>query len=217
MEKKTTRKQIAEDTLKTLEQGTYTNPLGEVIDLSQQQQSAVEQTKLYTPEALDALINQPISSTPDFTTTFEVNRLTTLDAVRQEAAHDEHVLCLNFASARNPGGGFLKGSQAQEESIARASGLYPCQLKAEAYYQTNRAVRSCFYTDHMIYSPAVPIFKLEDGTLMEQPVYAGIITAPAVNTGVVKHREPERMDQIIPAMHRRIDMVLAIALSTWPF
>ena len=66
-----------------------------------------------------------------YETEFEVNRYTTLDSVRKEYDKDQNLICLNFASARNPGGGFLNGSQAQEESIARATGLYPCQLKAE--------------------------------------------------------------------------------------
>jgi len=36
----------------------------------------------------------------------------------------DKTLCLNFASAKNAGGGFLGGSQAQEESLARSSALY---------------------------------------------------------------------------------------------
>jgi uncharacterized protein (TIGR02452 family) len=58
---------------------------------------------------------------------FEVGNETTLHAARRlaQAEPGGRVLALNFASARHPGGGFLKGSQAQEESLA---GLGPVRL-----------------------------------------------------------------------------------------
>jgi uncharacterized protein (TIGR02452 family) len=65
----------------------------------------------------------------------------------------------------------------------------------------------------MIYSPAVPIIKTDDGINVGRLLSAAIITAPAVNTGVVKHREPHRMNEIETVMKRRIAKVLAIALK----
>ena len=42
-----------------------------------------------------------------------------------EAAHSlERPLVMNFANAHRPGGGFLNGSRAQEESLCRCSTLY---------------------------------------------------------------------------------------------
>ena len=124
---------------------------------------------------------------------------------------DKRIVALNFASARNPGGGFLGGSQAQEESVARASGLYPCLTNnGKDYYTINRETKSCIYTDHIIYSPSVPVFKQENGDLMETPVFASIITAPAVNAGVVRRKEPKNVKNILPRMKQRTDMVLGI-------
>ncbi|MEM8906590.1 MAG: TIGR02452 family protein [Bacteroidota bacterium] len=209
--KKSKRALIAKDTLAILKKGHYQNQYGENCSIAKAQKQAEQQTKLYTPSELQTLIVQSLPSPCFPQTTFMVNGLSSLDAVRAMYPSDVHLFCLNFASARNPGGGFLKGSQAQEESIARASGLYPCQLKAEQYYLANRQHPSCLYTDHMIYSPYVPIIKDETGALMDQWITASILTAPAVNAGVVQRQEPQHIDQIESVMKRRIDMVLAIA------
>ncbi len=207
--KKSKRTVIAKDTLEILKNGWYTNQQGKTISISKAQKEALRNTHLYTPDELLLLLDEQYPSS-DQPTTFLDNNLTTLDSVRQEFRQDEQLVCLNFASARNPGGGFLKGSQAQEESIARASGLYPCQLKAEKYYLANRKIDTCLYTDNMIYSPAVPILKDEEGELMDEAIFTSIITAPAVNTGVVLRNEPHNIDKIEPYMQRRVDMVLAI-------
>lgn len=207
------RKSIAQETLDILKKGYYTSPLGMIVNFKEMQDFAVSRTKLYTPKQSDVLLSKRRASN-DFQTQIDVSDDTTLDAVRKliKEGHRD-VLCLNFASAKNPGGGFLGGSQAQEESIARATGLYPCLLKAEEYYTVNRNTRSCFYTDHMIYSPRVPIFKDETGKLLPNLDVTGVITAPAVNTGVVKQNEPNKLTLVETVMRRRIEKVLAIALE----
>ena len=54
----------------------------------------------------------------------------------------QHIGVLNFASAKNPGGGWESGALAQEETLARASGLVPCLKKFEKeMYEPNRATR----------------------------------------------------------------------------
>jgi hypothetical protein len=61
---------------------------------------------------------------------------------------------LNFASAKNPGGGFLSGAMAQEEAMAASSGLYSTQLPHETYYQIVFAV-----LDHSKDQSNISVFK----------------------------------------------------------
>ena len=217
MSERINRKNIAEDTLEILSQGFFISANGERIEIATKQQFAEENTVTYSPEISDNLIANRQSAAEQVTesgTQITVTGETTLDAVRRLIKEgEEDVVCLNFASAKNPGGGFLGGSQAQEESIARSTGLYNCLLKADEYYQTNRNTKSCFYTDYMIYSPAIPIIKDEAGNNLDALYTTAVITAPAVNRGVVKSRESERLPEVESVMKRRIEKVLAIALA----
>ncbi|OQP58412.1 TIGR02452 family protein [Niastella populi] len=210
--KQSKRIEIAKDTLAILEKGFYTNSNGEKVDLSLIQKNAEEKTSLYTPKALDELLTG-IRYTYSYDTRYEVTNETTLDAVRRLAREgEEHVVCLNFASAKNPGGGFLGGALAQEECIARATGLYPCLLQANEYYEYHRKLNTCLYSDHMIYSPQVPILKTESGELLNEVICTNIITSPAVNAGAVRRNEPGNADKIIPVMRKRIEKLLALCV-----
>lgn len=205
------RSGIAKDTLQILEQGYYILSESK-IDILEDQSHAIDHTTLYAPEDSDLILSRYQQKNESINTIFKVIKQTTLDATRDLIAQGiSDPFVLNFASAKNPGGGFLGGSQAQEESIARATGLYPCQLKMEDYYKTHRGLSTCLYTDTMIYSPQVPILKDETGSLLPQYVKASMLTSAAVNTGVVKRKEPDNIAQILPIMRRRIRKVLAIA------
>ncbi len=74
-------------------------------------------------------------------------------------------------------------------------------------------MESCFYTDTMIYSPKVPVFRKDKGELLPKPVLCNFITSPAVNAGVVKRQEPEKAHEILGAMDLRMDKMLSLALQ----
>jgi len=69
---------------------------------------------------------------------------------------------LNFALAMKPGEGFLNGAQAQEESISRASTLYPTVVSHIAR-DPHDAPTKAFYTHSIIYSPDVEVVRDDNG------------------------------------------------------
>ena len=208
---KTLRKITAKETLEITKQGFYINSKEEKIDISEIQKTAISGTKFYNTKELDALLEES-SITNSQETSFEIVEETTISSIQRVISSGyTNPMCLNFASAKNPGGGFFNGAQAQEESIARSSGLYPCQLSAIEFYETHRAMKSCIYTDGMIYSPKVPILRNDKGELFDLPILSSIITAAAVNTGVVKRFEEERIDDVPDIMKKRIDKLLMLS------
>jgi uncharacterized protein (TIGR02452 family) len=122
-----------------------------------------------------------------------------------------NVTVLNFASAKNPGGGFLSGSRAQEECLARTSNLYLSLRKFQQdFYEKNRKENNPLYTDAMIFSRNVTFFRHEDGEFMAEPILVNVITSPAVNAGVAKQLKIN--DSVIEdAMQQRIRYIIHLA------
>ncbi|OKH52243.1 TIGR02452 family protein [Calothrix sp. HK-06] len=207
------RTAIAQNTLSILEAGYYVLENGKQIDISRELASCLSNTKCYSPDNLLDIQQQVLSSAPQFSSTeFEIRNETTLIGAERIARSQEYqkIGVLNFASAKNPGGGFLKGAQAQEESLARSSGLYQTLLKCPEYYDFHRSNKSLLYSDRMIYSPDCPVFKDDEGTLLEQPYFVDFITSPAPNAGEVKRNQAQDVDKIPEVLRVRGSKLLSL-------
>lgn len=93
---------------------------------------------------------------------------TTFDVAKRYRALGK-VAVLNFANPETPGGGVQFGAMAQEECLCRSSNLFACISASnvfEEYYGYHRSVRSHFYTDRLIYTKEVTVFK--DDNLVPQ-------------------------------------------------
>lgn len=206
---------IAQDTLKILSAGYYLSPNGKKLNLEPELQSSLALTKYYEPDTLSQIETEVLSLTAQFSKTdFEVRNETTLMGAQRMAQSSQFLKIgvLNFASAKNPGGGFLKGAQSQEESLARSSALYKSLLKCPEYYNFHRGYISLLYSDRMIYSPGCPVFKTDNGTLLEQPYFVDFITSPAPNAGAIQRKQPDNWDKISEVLYNRGAKVLSLAV-----
>lgn len=197
--------EIARRTLAIAESGRYHNDAGTEIDIRDTMRAAIAGTRLYLPE-------EPLTYPGPGAETcgVEVTHESTLQAVRRLGPG---TVCLVFASAKNPGGGFLGGAQAQEESIARASGLYPCLHAASEFYAFHRGQRDLRYSDRVIYSPGVPVFRDDKGNLLDEPHATSFLTAAAPNLGAIVRSQPEHTTAVPAVLAQRARRVLAVAAA----
>lgn len=127
----------------------------------------------------------------------------------------EDIAVLNFASATNPGGGVLKGSNAQEECLCRCSTLYKCLNTKELwdnYYLFHREKKDTLYTDSVIYSQEVLVFK-EDlvlPTMLSKDDWykVNVLTCPAPNISKIEILE----DDLFEIFKKRIRKILSVAI-----
>ena len=82
------------------------------------------------------------------------------DAIWLLADKNDNMAVLNFASHTHPGGKFLEGSGAQEESLCHESNLYNILSEFSEYYEDNYSTRNNFmYCNRAIFSPDVRFIR----------------------------------------------------------
>lgn len=206
------RERLAQETLRIIDARRYETQAGRAVDLDASLSDCLEGTRLYEADEIARLIAAMRAMPGAHEGRVEVVNETTLvglSALLRES--DAPVAVLNFASAKNPGGGFLGGSQAQEESLARSSALYASLSRCDAFYANHRASSSLLYSDAMILSPGCPVFRDDHGALLEAPMHAGFITSAAPNAGAIAQTRPDELPLIESTFVRRAEGVLALA------
>ncbi|GAA4780371.1 TIGR02452 family protein [Lysobacter hankyongensis] len=206
------RERLAQETLRILDARRYETQAGRAVDLDGPLSRCLTGTRLHEADEIARMIVAMREVQGAHDARIEVVNETTLvglSALLRES--DEPVAVLNFASAKNPGGGFLGGSQAQEESLARSSALYASLSRCDAFYAKHRASSSLLYSDAMILSPACPVFRDDHGALLEAPMHAGFITSAAPNAGAIAQTRPDEWPLIESTFVRRAEGVLALA------
>ena len=133
-------------------------------------------------------------------TKISVNKYRTFETAQFYAKNflDKKISVLNFASATNVGGGVTKGSKAQEESLCRCSTLYPVlntEFNLKNFYEFHRKRNDARYTDKIIFSPEIFIFKSDTDFPQILPenkfVKVDVITCAAPNLRLNKISDDE--------------------------
>ncbi|MFC4128294.1 TIGR02452 family protein [Nocardia rhizosphaerae] len=218
---KTERRHVAVVNEEIAAHGNYRTAGGVAVEIGAAVAAARAGTVSYTPPQLDRIVRAPApgAGNPRIAVTGEgsvaaARRLTVDGACGR-------IGVLNFASARNPGGGYLGGARAQEEDLCRSALLYTCLLAAPDYYAAHRTSSDPAYSHRVIVSPGVPVIRDERGALAD-PFPVTFLTSPAPNAGELARRSAavdvrailaERAERVLAAAARHD--VRAIVLGAW--
>lgn len=194
---------IARETIEIVKQGKYVAPSGKEVSIAAETEAAIQGTIFY---------REPLPK-KDYTAIVPIieviNEKTDQAAIRLAASGKTDIVALNFAAARNVGGGFLSGAKAQEEDLCRASSLYACLKSKPMFYNDNLLCEDSLYTHNALYSPKVPFIRDEKNELLEEPFTLSIITCPAPN--LIGLRTEGMTDLLTGLLRERAMKVLEIA------
>ena len=109
---------MGHDTQQIMEQGWYTNAKGQTVDIRALRDAATHGSVTYQPGE-----TPPVGAPRHAHVHTYMHNQTTLAVAEARVAQGYRVAIFNFASATSPGGGWLDGARAQEESLARSSTL----------------------------------------------------------------------------------------------
>lgn len=130
------------------------------------------------------------------------------------------IAALNFASYKHPGGMYIKGSSAQEESLCHSSNLYEilCHFKDTFYANNMKSLNHSLYTDNLLYTPDVVFFDTKDKNCDEidfadTRYRCDIITCAAPNAKAAEKYHNVSKSLIQNKMERRCLQVVKSAID----
>lgn len=133
--------------------------------------------------------------------------LDSVSAILKAADDYNRMAVLNFSSYKNPGGGFIVGSKAQEECLCHESFLYNIlsQMTEKFYDWNNQHKNRALYHNRGMYTPGV-IF-MRGG----KQVFCDVITCAAPNFSAAYKYQNVTREENSEILRDRIRFVLDIA------
>lgn len=129
-------------------------------------------------------------------------------ALRLSKEVSGRIAVLNFASAKNPGGGVANGASAQEEAICRITNLYPslCLMRDKGIFYDSK--RRSPYSDEVLYSRDIVVIKSDEDEpkllAKNERILTDVVTCAAPNQTGLKIPD----DEVQEIIRRRIVRVL---------
>lgn len=160
----------------------------------------------YESEELKKIKQKNINAKEEIKTEIDVR---CQDVVWTVIKEDGPITVLNFASAKNPGGGWLNGSQAQEEAIARSSTMYQHIKDVHEFYKNPKHHKNGFYDSDIIYSENISMIKNPSDKYFDNPIPFNMITSCAVNVSALPNANK---DEVYKAMKERIENIIEVAI-----
>ncbi len=134
-----------------------------------------------------------------------VSDMKTLDAALRY--RDGKTCVLNFASFKNPGGGFLRGTVAQEEYLCQNSTLYNVISQFPAFYEKNRLnTYDALYRNRAIYSPGIVVLPSE--------VKVDVLSCAAPNIKASRMIDSKKVQAVISRIKFVLDILEKEACDT---
>ena len=164
---------LARETLEITSAGGYQTSSGRFVSIADAVRNACRLKESLSPDT-------PLPVAPPLRSDgmrIQVTNETTTGAARRLLSRHRTVV-LNFANGLVPGGGFVAGAGAQEESLCRASALFEV-LRDDSMYELHRSQAEPESSDHAILTPDVPFFRDETWKLLDEPYLLSVLTCAA--------------------------------------
>lgn len=137
---------------------------------------------------------------------------TALERAAQLGEGAKPVLVLNFAAAYSAGGGAVISPHCQEGELCRRSTLFASLTDVEArpFYDDNEEIGGSLYTDGVLLSPHVEVFRQVNNNTLAAPVLVAAISTPAPFAPGVKDLSEAELEQ---ALVTRLGGMMKVAIS----
>lgn len=208
-----------------------------IADYWKQKETRAEKARKHTEEMgklWRKFIDESIAKTVTYSTWFKCKKdlsdvdthiviedMDSVSAILKYEKPGNKMAVLNFASYKNPGGMFLNGSSAQEESLCHESYLYNVLSECSDYYEWNNDHKfKALYANRALYSPnivfsrpIVPRPKVTEDSKVNTVDWAlcDVITCAAPNKSAAQKygNVPDAINS--NSLYSRIEFVLDIA------
>lgn len=151
----------------------------------------------------------PCSGNKDTTILLEATD-TISSAIRHK---NEKCTILNFASYKNPGGGFMKDMLAQEEAICYCTNLYDTLLENQEWYNAHaKTLHGGYYTNESLFSKNITVLASAPGNLMaeDECFTVDVLTCAAPNWTRTLRYGCDSIENASAATTTRIYYVMAV-------